>query len=110
VRSVVGLDAALDDCDLVITGEGSFDDQSLRGKVVSGVAAAARDRELPCVVLAGRVEAAQPSAVAAGVVESYSLVEHFGDEATAMARSEEGVRAVAERVARRWSHRRPSVS
>ena len=34
-------------CDLVITGEGSFDDQSLRGKVVAGVAEAARDLGCP---------------------------------------------------------------
>ncbi len=73
VREFTGLDAALDDCDLVVTGEGSFDDQSLRGKVVSGVAAAARDRGLPCVVLAGRVEVGQRDALEAGVSESYSL-------------------------------------
>jgi glycerate kinase len=109
VRSVIGLDAALDACDLVITGEGSFDDQSLRGKVVSGIAGAARERGLPCVVLAGRVEADQRNAVAAGVVESYSLVEHFGDEATAMSRPEEGLRAVSERIARKWSHAHPST-
>lgn len=103
VRAVTGLDAALDSCDLVITGEGCFDDQSLRGKVVSGVAAGARDRGLPCVVLAGRVEADLEGALAAGVTESYSLVEHFGDESAALNRPEEGLRAVAERVARQWS-------
>ncbi len=103
VSSLVGLERALDDCDLVITGEGSFDDQSLRGKVVAGVAAAARDRGLPCVVLAGRVAAGWPDALAAGVTDSYSLVDHFGDEATALARPAEGLRALAGRLARRWS-------
>ena len=55
VRDVTGLDAALDECDLVITGEGRFDDQSLRGKVVSGVAgdeigrASCRERVPECV-------------------------------------------------------------
>src|SRR5690606_40712558 len=42
VRRLVGLDALLDTADLVVTGEGSFDGQSLRGKVVAGVATAAR--------------------------------------------------------------------
>ncbi|TDC31295.1 glycerate kinase, partial [Micromonospora sp. KC213] len=55
VTRAIGLDAALDAADLVITGEGSFDHQSLRGKVVAGVAGAARDRGVPCVVVAGRV-------------------------------------------------------
>src|SRR5260370_710613 len=54
IRDVTGLDEALEGADLVITGEGSVDDQSLRGKVVAGVAAAARDLGVPCIVLAGR--------------------------------------------------------
>ncbi|GAB3985095.1 glycerate kinase [Plantactinospora veratri] len=47
VTRLTGLDAAYDEADLVITGEGSFDHQSLRGKVVAGVAGAARDRGCP---------------------------------------------------------------
>ncbi|HVQ50945.1 MAG TPA: glycerate kinase, partial [Mycobacterium sp.] len=40
---------------LVITGEGRFDDQSLHGKVVSALAAGARSRGIPVLVLAGQV-------------------------------------------------------
>ncbi|MBF0141993.1 MAG: glycerate kinase [Magnetococcales bacterium] len=40
-------------CDLVITGEGRFDGQSLLGKVVSGVAAAARTEGIALIVLCG---------------------------------------------------------
>jgi glycerate kinase len=80
----------------VITGEGSFDDQSLRGKVVGGVAAAARDRHVPCVVMAGRVSAP----ASAGVTATYSLVDHFGDVATALARPAQGLSALAARLAR----------
>ncbi len=39
-----------------ITGEGSFDNPSLDGKVVSGVAAVARQAGVPVVVMAGRVD------------------------------------------------------
>jgi glycerate kinase len=101
VSAMVGLDAALDGCDLVITGEGSFDDQSLRGKVVGGVAGAARERGVPCVVLAGRTAAGREAALAAGVSEWYSLVDHFGSEAAALERAGEGLRAIAERLARK---------
>ncbi|MEU1753819.1 glycerate kinase [Micromonospora matsumotoense] len=108
VGRAIGLEAALDDCDLVITGEGSFDHQSLRGKVVAGVAGAARDRGVPCVVLAGRVSTGRREAASAGVTESYSLVEHFGGEerggvAAAMGRPTEGLRALGARLARQWS-------
>lgn len=108
VSRLIGLDAALDEADLVITGEGSFDHQSLRGKVVAGVAGAARDRGLPCVVLAGRVSAGRRESAAAGVTEAYSLVEHFGGEPhggveRAMSRPAEGLRALAGRLAAQWS-------
>jgi glycerate kinase len=103
VRTITGLDAALDEADLVITGEGSFDDQSLRGKVVAGVAGAARDRGLPCVVVAGRVAANRERAAAAGVTEARSLVDLYGSEERAMAEPGAGLREIAGRLARRWS-------
>jgi glycerate kinase len=106
VRELTGLDKALDAVDLVITGEGSFDDQSLRGKVVSGVAAGARDRGLPCVVLAGRSSAGRREAAAAGVSETYTLVEHLGSVERAMAEPAEGLVDLAGRVARQWSRPR----
>ena len=51
VSMLIGLERELDAADLVITGEGSFDHQSLRGKVVAGIANGARDRGLPCIVV-----------------------------------------------------------
>ncbi|MEQ4302148.1 glycerate kinase [Plantactinospora sp. B6F1] len=108
VTRLTGLDAAYDGADLVITGEGSFDHQSLRGKVVAGVAGAARDRGVPCVVLAGRVSAGRRESAAAGVTETHSLVDHFGGEPhggveRAMSRPAEGLRALAGRLAGQWS-------
>ncbi|MEO3929608.1 glycerate kinase [Micromonosporaceae bacterium B7E4] len=108
VTRLTGLDAAYDEADLVITGEGSFDHQSLRGKVVAGVAGAARDRGVPCVVLAGRVSAGRRESAAAGVTETHSLVDHFGGEPhggaeRAMSRPAEGLRALAARLAGQWS-------
>ncbi|MFC4021211.1 glycerate kinase [Micromonospora sp. GCM10011542] len=108
VTRATGLDRALDTADLVITGEGSFDHQSLRGKVVAGVAAAARDRGVPCVVVAGRVSTGRREAASAGVTDAYSLVEHFGGEEgggldAAMSRPADGLRELGARLARQWS-------
>jgi glycerate kinase len=103
VTGMIGLEAALDAADLVITGEGSFDHQSLRGKVVAGVAAGARDRGVPCVVLAGQVSTGRREAANAGVTETYSLVEHFGSVPEALARPADGLRELAARLARQWS-------
>lgn len=108
VTRATGLDAALDTADLVITGEGSFDHQSLRGKVVAGVAGAARDRGVPCVVVAGQVSTGRREAASAGVTDAYSLVDHFGGEeggglAAAMSRPSDGLRELGARLARQWS-------
>lgn len=46
---------ALEKSDLVITGEGSIDEQTLQGKGPFGVAMAAKRRDLPVIGLAGKV-------------------------------------------------------
>ncbi|BBH66826.1 glycerate kinase [Actinoplanes sp. OR16] len=103
VTNLIGLDAELDAADLVITGEGSFDHQSLRGKVVAGIAAGARDRGLPCVVLAGRNETGHREAAAAGVTETHTLVEHFGSVEQALAEPARGLRELSAELAQQWS-------
>lgn len=108
VTRATALDAALDAADLVITGEGSFDHQSLRGKVVAGVAGAARDRGVPCVVVAGQVSTGRREAASAGVTDAYSLVDHFGGEQAggldaALSRPADGLREMGARLARQWS-------
>ena len=58
VAGAVGLDVALDDVDLVITGEGTFDASSFAGKTVGGVLEWATDAEVDHVaVVAGQVTA-----------------------------------------------------
>jgi glycerate kinase len=102
VKAAVDLDSAMDAADVVITGEGSFDAQSLRGKVVSGVAEAAGGRGVPCIVVAGRSTVGRREAAAAGVTEIYSLVEHFGDAQRAMAETTRGLFDLGRRLAQQW--------
>lgn len=102
VADAVGLPAALAGADLVVTGEGSFDWQSLRGKVVAGVAAAAAEEAVPCVVVAGRTSVGRREAAAAGIEAAYGLVDEVGLEA-ALGNPTESVAAVCSRVARAWN-------
>jgi len=53
IADSIGLEQAMSAVDLVITGEGSLDAQSLEGKAPSGVAAMARRLEKPVVAFAG---------------------------------------------------------
>ncbi|PKQ45379.1 glycerate kinase [Confluentibacter flavum] len=52
---LTGYDGALEKCDLVITGEGSIDEQTLQGKGPFGVAKRAKSRGIPVIGLAGKV-------------------------------------------------------
>ena len=52
---ITGFEAALDRCDWVITGEGSFDEQTLQGKAPFGVAVRAKKKGRPVIALAGKV-------------------------------------------------------
>jgi glycerate kinase len=103
VADAVGLADRIADADLVVTGEGSFDAQSLRGKVPAGVARLAQDAGVPCVVVAGRVEVGRRDAAAAGVEASYAVADVLGSPAAALAAGAAGIRTTAAAVARMWS-------
>ncbi|ALL76290.1 Glycerate kinase [Pseudonocardia sp. Ae168_Ps1] len=106
VRELVGLDAELDAAaatgGLAVTGEGSFDWQSLRGKLITAVARGAADRGMPCVVLAGQVSVGRREAGAAGVDSAHGVAEEFGLDAS-MADPAGTLAELAARVAPRWS-------
>lgn len=55
VARAVGLVERVEGADLVLTGEGAVDAQTLAGKTPAGVARVAREASVPCVVFAGRV-------------------------------------------------------
>jgi glycerate 2-kinase len=65
--------------DAVVTGEGRFDEQSLRGKAPIGVARAAHDSEVPCLGLFGELAIPVRAALTAGFSDVLSLMDHFGD-------------------------------
>lgn len=106
VLDAVGLDARTAGADLVLTGEGAFDHQSLRGKVPHGVAQAAAAHGVPCVVLAGRVAVGRREMAAAGITEAYALVDPPGSEEKAFADPYAELSRLAARVARRWTRGR----
>lgn len=103
VADIVGLPAALRGAGLVLTGEGAFDWQSMRGKVVSGVAAASGEVGAACVVLAGRVDVGRREMNANGVEAAYALANLPGGLDAALQRPAETLELLAERTARSWS-------
>jgi glycerate 2-kinase len=104
VADIVGLGDAIRAADLVVTGEGKLDWQSMSGKVVSGVAERAGPAMRPCVVIAGAVQVGARELRANGIEAAYSLVDVVGEE-EAFADAAASLATVAARVARTWSRR-----
>lgn len=75
---VTGFDQALQNAQMVITGEGSIDEQTLQGKAPFAVANAAKQKHLPVIGLAGKV----PLAYYGGLDDYFDMLLPIGDEPT----------------------------
>jgi len=73
VLDVTGFDHLLEGADLVFTGEGKIDSQSLRGKVVAGVARRAKKAGVPVVVIAGDIDDGIAEIYDKGVAAVFSI-------------------------------------
>ena len=73
VAELVGLAEAVKDADLVITGEGRFDAQTLRGKTPFGVARIAQAQGVPVVVLAGTLGEGYQTLYAHGINAAFAV-------------------------------------
>ncbi|WP_240957518.1 glycerate kinase [Streptomyces barkulensis] len=96
---VLGFAEALERADLVITGEGSLDAQTLRGKAPAGVAAAARRAGRPVVAVCGRLAIGEEEMRAAGIEAAYALTDLEPDPAVCMAQAGPLLERVAETLA-----------
>ena len=73
VADLTGLADALQDADLVITGEGRFDAQTLRGKTPFGVAKIAQRKHVPVIVLAGTLGEGYADLYEHGISAAFAL-------------------------------------
>jgi glycerate kinase len=87
---------------LVVTGEGSLDAQTLRGKAPAGVAAAARAAGVPVVAVAGRSLLGPDELAAAGIARAYILADIEPDPARSMAMAGPLLERLAALLAADW--------
>lgn len=103
VLTAVGFDSVVSAADLVVTGEGRLDWQSLRGKVVAGVARAALEAATPTVVIAGQTMVGRREAMALGLSGTYAVAETTEQVEAAITDPVGTLAARAARVAATWS-------
>lgn len=73
VLDVVAFDAQVQDADLVITGEGRIDSQSVHGKVISGIARRTCAAGIPLVAIVGGIAESAAEAYDLGVTAMFSI-------------------------------------
>ncbi|MEH6641565.1 glycerate kinase [Vreelandella glaciei] len=96
----------LANADLVITGEGRLDGQSLAGKTPIGVSRAAKRLNKPVIVLAGSLGDGWQACFDEGVTAAFALADGPMTLADALPRTAELLEARCENLLRLWAHKR----
>ncbi|WP_369393045.1 glycerate kinase [Streptomyces sp. CG1] len=96
---VLGFAPALERATLVITGEGSLDEQTLHGKAPAGVAAASRAAGRTVVAVCGRLVLPEETLLRAGIERAYPLTSVEPDVARCIADAGPILERVAVRIA-----------
>jgi glycerate 2-kinase len=101
----LGFADALAGADLVVTGEGSLDEQTLRGKAPAAVAAAGRAAGVPVIAVAGRCLLDGPRLQGAGFDRVYTLL----DEAATPQQALDDAASLLRRIGARLGDRLPDA-
>lgn len=73
ILDLVDFDSHLQEADLVITGEGRIDYQSLHGKVISGVAKRTQSNHVPLIAIVGSIDESASAAYDIGVTAMFGI-------------------------------------
>jgi glycerate 2-kinase len=98
VCDLVGLPGAMAGAVLVVTGEGSLDEQTLSGKAPAEVAARAHAAGVPCLALAGAVALSRERLTGSGFTAAHALTEIEAELSRCLAEPERLLADLAARV------------
>ena len=100
VLDTVGFDGLLEDADIVLTGEGKLDSQSLQGKVVCGVATRAQKKGVPVIAVVGGVEGDVSEIYRMGVNSVFTINRLPEDLSVSRFKSAENLRETVDNILR----------
>ncbi|MEB8478634.1 glycerate kinase [Cronobacter malonaticus] len=98
----LGLAQAVSDADLVITGEGRLDSQSIHGKTPIGVARVAKQFQRPVVAIAGSLTPDYQIVHEHGIDAAFSVIDRIATLQEALEDAERNLRVTARNVAALW--------
>lgn len=106
IADAVGLEEKIKGADLVITGEGKTDRQTVFGKLPAGVAGIAKKHGIPCVLISGAVVGDIPELYDCGITAAFATVSTTCDLDTALKTAAECLERASENVVRLFAKRK----
>ena len=104
VLDYIKLDEELEGADLVITGEGKVDSQTIFGKTPLGVAQRAKSKNVPTIIIAGSAGHGTEELHHHGVVSIHSIINNPMTLKEAIENAEQLLETSAEQVVRSYFH------
>jgi glycerate kinase len=102
ILDLIDFDRRVIGADLVVTGEGSLDEQSLAGKAPVGVARAAAGAGVRVVAVAGRLQLSAAQLREAGIAAAYPLTDLEPDLNRCIANASPLLRRMGAQIAKDW--------
>lgn len=100
ISEQTGLEKLIQEADLVITGEGKMDNQSLQGKVPVGIGRLAKKHHVPVIAFVGSFSGDETLFAEEGVSVIVPIIDDFTTLEQAMINAEKNLRRCAERTIR----------
>lgn len=91
---LLGLEPLIENCDMVLTGEGKLDQQTASGKVISGICELARKYNKPTYVFVGQNAISEEEQNKLGITKAYALMDVATTESDAMKKPDIYLRAI----------------
>jgi glycerate 2-kinase len=104
VAQFCDLESHIKKADLVLTGEGKLDDQSINGKTPVGIAAIAKKYNVPTIAIAGTLGSGYAVCLQAGITAAFSICQRPMSKSDAMREVELLVTNITESIIRLWTH------
>lgn len=91
ILDLIDFDNLISDADIIFTGEGQIDSQSLNGKVVIGISKRAKKQNIPVIVLVGSIGEGAEKTYDEGVSAIFSINQKAEDYSTSRFKAKENL-------------------
>lgn len=103
ILDLIGFDNLIKNADMIFTGEGQIDSQSLNGKVVIGISKRAKKQNIPVIVITGSIGEGAEKAYDKGVSCIFSINQRAEDYSTSRFKAKENLEKTIDSILRYYN-------